>query len=212
MKLKSVSIRLDDIWKEKNPSDTGESMVEYVGNNGTIVGAVKNFGLWNNTKKFRHDYLSQFRRRPYSNPAIEAKWAGAFQVTKEEQDAALVRKDVFRSWFLSEIISDPGTVIVLPISESEPKYRDEYRGGPWVGVESGWHRNFISALSGCPELILPIGQIPYDSRVTKRSESLPVVGSFVGYPGSDNAIAKMIHALLVKQELPTKVLTGSTCF
>lgn len=89
---------------------------------------VKSFDLWNNTEQFRHDYHSQFGRRPYSNPAIEAKWAGASQVTKEEQDAALVRKDVFRSWFLSEIISDLGTVIVLPISESEPEYRDEYRG------------------------------------------------------------------------------------
>lgn len=37
LKIKSVSIRLDDIWKEKNPSDTGESMVEYVGKNvGTL--------------------------------------------------------------------------------------------------------------------------------------------------------------------------------
>lgn len=89
---------------------------------------VRNLDLWNNTQQFRDDYYSQFGREPYFNPAITSKLPGASQVTKEDQDAALVRKDVFKSWFLSKIISDPGTVIVLPISESEPEYRDEYRG------------------------------------------------------------------------------------
>ncbi len=89
---------------------------------------VKCFELWNNTQQFRDAYFSLFGREPYSNPAISSKMPGASKVTKKDQEAALARKDVFRSWFLSDIIPDPGTVIVLPISESEPEYHDEYRG------------------------------------------------------------------------------------
>jgi hypothetical protein len=87
---------------------------------------IKNFDLWHNTEKFRDEYKSKFGKEPYVNPPIALKWAEASQVSKDDQDAALARKEIFKSWFLKEIVSSPDAIIVLPLSDSEPEYRDKY--------------------------------------------------------------------------------------
>ncbi|KAH6671842.1 hypothetical protein B0J14DRAFT_655702 [Halenospora varia] len=92
--------------------------------------------------------------------------------------------------------------MVLPLSDSEPEYRDDYSDGPWSG-SGGFHRNFLSVLSRCPEVVVPIGQIPYDSRVSHRREVFPAVASFLGAPGSDHMLSHLVHDVLRTQNLPT---------
>ncbi|KAL6412673.1 amidase [Ilyonectria robusta] len=110
----------------------------------------------------------------------------AEESTADGQNAALQRKEMFKKWFLDSVLSveapnELTAITVAPISDEEPKYRDDYKQGPWMGG-NGFHRNFVSPLTGCPEVVVPIGQIPYQSRVTKRQEFLPIVVAILGPP------------------------------
>ncbi|KAH6985309.1 hypothetical protein EDB80DRAFT_733936 [Ilyonectria destructans] len=146
-----------------------------------------------------------------ANPSNEAE-----ESTADEQKAALERREVFKAWFLGSVLAagvseELTTIIVAPISDEGPKYRDEYKESPWMGG-NGFHRNFISSLTGCPEVVVPIGQIPYTSRVTKRQEFLPIVVATLGPHGTDIALTKFVVDVLRKSGMQTSVSTGTEAF
>jgi hypothetical protein len=90
------------------------------------MGNVKGFDLWKNTQDFREDYYKRFQKTPYVNPSIQVKWKAGSEVTKEARDEGLLRKSQFKSWFLDEFLSSPDVIVVLPLSDHEPEYRDDY--------------------------------------------------------------------------------------
>jgi hypothetical protein len=235
---KAINISLEDTWMKDNPTRHNKSIIEYIGSQHTMK-TLKVFDLWKNTEKFRADYKGTFGKEPYVNPMIRDSWSDAKNVTKDDEKHALDRKDVFRQWFLRSILRHKekkkitntigaNTITVVPISDPEPEYRDVYRKGPWKGG-SGFHRNFISVLTGCPEVVVPIGQIPYQSRVSKREEFLPVVIAILGapgkntfdiqgsqahspLPGTDAALIKFVADALRNARRPTFVMTGAEAF
>lgn len=206
---------LIDNWKQKSPLCDGKGLIEYIGKQQTMK-AIKAFDLWKNTQGFRDEYQKKFGKRPYVNPTIRLRWREAEESTANGQKAALQRKEIFKKWFLDSVLSAEAlneltTITVAPISDEEPKYRDDYKQGPWMGG-NGFHRNFLSPLTGCPEVVVPIGQIPYQSRVTKREEFLPIVVAILGPPGTDVALTKFVADLLHKSGMPTLVKTGAEAF
>ncbi|KPM45590.1 hypothetical protein AK830_g921 [Neonectria ditissima] len=215
IQIKSTRMNLNYDWQRVNSTGKNESIIEYIGKQQTMK-AIKAFDLRKNTKQFREDYQKAFGKEPYVNPTIRVRWAEADNSTAHEQKDALDRKRIFKDWFLDSILSvkapDELTAVTLvPISDAEPEYRDDYPEGPWMGG-SGFHQNFLSSLTGCPEVVIPIGQIPYQSRVTKRTEFLPVVVAMLGPPGTDVALTKFAADLLHKAGLPTSVKTGRVAF
>jgi hypothetical protein len=55
----------------------------------------------------------------------------AENVTEEDQRKALERKRVFQEWFLTSFLSANNshvldTIVVTPLSEADPEYRDDY--------------------------------------------------------------------------------------
>jgi hypothetical protein len=53
----------------------------------------------------------------------------AESVTAEAQQKALERKRVFQEWFLTSFLPTTGsldTIVVYPLSDQDPEYRDEY--------------------------------------------------------------------------------------
>ncbi|KID93927.1 hypothetical protein MAJ_10115, partial [Metarhizium majus ARSEF 297] len=47
----------------------------------------------------------------------------------------------------------------------------------------------------------------YESRVPKRVEQLPVVGTIIGGPGSDLLLVDLVKNALERADRPTRVLT-----
>ncbi|KAH6971662.1 amidase signature domain-containing protein [Ilyonectria sp. MPI-CAGE-AT-0026] len=179
--VQSTMISLIDNWKQKSPSCDGKAAQQQT------IKAIKAFDLWKNTQRFRDEYQQKFGKRPYVNPTIRLRWYHPpLESTADGQKAALKRKEIFKKWFLESVLSveapnELTTITVAPISDEEPKYRDVYKQGPWMGG-NGFHCNFLSPLTGCPEVVVPIDQIPYQSRVTKRQEFLPIVVAILGPP------------------------------
>ncbi|EEH06910.1 amidase [Histoplasma capsulatum G186AR] len=78
----------------------------------------------------------------------------------------------------------------------------------WTG--EGWFFYFISVYAGAPEVILPVGQTPYHSRVTKREEWLPVAIGLVGARGTDAAFTSFIKDTMKSANISQTVDVGRT--
>ncbi|KAI0517462.1 putative amidase [Xylaria bambusicola] len=72
--------------------------------------------------------------------------------------------------------------------------------------------NYIASIQGLPQLVAPIGSIPYESRVTKATEQLPVVGTIIGAAGSDAMLVDIVQKAFEKNNRPRSVLTGRFMF
>lgn len=74
--------------------------------------------------------------------------------------------------------SETETLVVLPIANAVPNYRDELSQSPrW---QSALDRLFLPPILGAPDITIPIGEVPYTSRITKGTEYLPFVIDIMG--------------------------------
>lgn len=69
---------------------------------------------------------------PFSNWVLTTTRREAEESTANGQKAALQRKEIFKKWFLDSVLSveafnELTTITVAPISDEEPKYRDDYK-------------------------------------------------------------------------------------
>lgn len=65
---------------------------------------------------------------------------------------------------------------------------------------------------GLPQLVIPIGQVSYDSRVSGRKEYLPVMGSIIGAKGSDLLLFNLARDALEKAGWGAMVDAGRFAF
>ena len=70
----------------------------------------------------------------------------------------------------------------------------------------------ISPFARAPEMIIPIGQTPFLSKVTKREEWLPVSIGDVGARGSDVSLPALLQDFMHAMQLPITVEVGETAF
>lgn len=66
-------------------------------------------------------------------------------------------------------------------------------------------------MSGSPEVVLPIGQVPYNSTISNHEEFLPVTIDVLAHRGCDNMLLDLTAAL-ADEGLLKEVKTGSTAF
>ncbi|OQV02458.1 hypothetical protein CLAIMM_07654 [Cladophialophora immunda] len=120
---------------------------------------------------------------------------------------------VYQNWFHAKIWQSETShpLILLPIENMTPRYRDEFPNfrRPPPGVNS----IFLSPVLGAPELLVPIDEIPYQSRVTRQEEKLPFVIGLMSLPGTDLLLLEEVHRILTKSEkYHAQVYTGTNMF
>ncbi|KAL8731036.1 MAG: hypothetical protein Q9166_003687 [cf. Caloplaca sp. 2 TL-2023] len=125
-------------------------------------------------------------------------------ITKEARDMAVEKLQVYRKWFCSKVMQTEkrNAIVVLPIENLTPRYRDEARSrfDP-IGVPM----LFLSPIIRGPEFTIPIGQVPFESRVSGRTEHLPVAVSLLAAPGRDIELISQIEACLHEAGRPTNL-------
>ena len=66
----------------------------------------------------------------------------------------------------------------------------------------------ISPYAHAPEMIVPIDQTPFISKVTQREEWLPVSLGVIGARGSDISLPALLQDFMHTMQLPTTVAVG----
>jgi hypothetical protein len=95
------------------------------------------------------------------------------------------RLEVYKDWLLETLFLRRGKegLIILPTSNVEPNYRDELSPSP--EEQSALDQLFVSPILKSPDAMVPIGEVRYQSRISNRTELLPVLVNVVGAPDTD---------------------------
>ena len=73
---------------------------------------------------FRELYWATYRRGPYLTPPVHAAWASCASITRSERDEAERRVHVFHEWFQAQFFAAERPLLVMPIENVRPRYRD----------------------------------------------------------------------------------------
>ena len=98
----------------------------------------------------------------------------------------------------------------MPIAEVAANYRDV--PPPPVKRSTGLDPLILSPILGAPDVVVPLGEYEYESRVSGRKEHLPIVIDIAGLSESDLLLTGVIASCFETFGRPTAVGTGSRIF
>ncbi|PGH34679.1 hypothetical protein GX50_02467 [[Emmonsia] crescens] len=171
------------------------------------------YDAYHNSDDFRERYWNKFHREPYTTHRNQKVWDVGKTMPKEERDKGLERIGIYGRWFKDTILTHEhsNALIVLPIESVCPRYRDEpptFKRPPQDGINT----LALGPAMKSPVLAVPIGEITYESKVTKNMEKLPFVVAVMAPPGTDLALMDSVKEVLESVGRPTALNTGKTMF
>ncbi|THH16650.1 hypothetical protein EUX98_g9268 [Antrodiella citrinella] len=115
-----------------------------------------------------------------------------------QKNEALVNKTIFMNWFAENFVqTDPDScsesIFLYPQSSGTTNYRNQY--GPAPTPPFGFSAGRIAVLAQTPDMVVPIGELAYNSTVTNTTEYLPVTLSFIAAKNCDLVLFDLFAAL-----------------
>ncbi|RMY39322.1 hypothetical protein D0866_02003 [Hortaea werneckii] len=138
-------------------------------------------------------------RSPYINPGPLVRWQWGIS-RNESYDSAVHNMTVFRGWWETQGYGRNDTetcskgIFVYPWSLGTPNYRDTYLDPP-TQPPLGFANWAIAGYAAGGELVVPVGEVPYQSRITHQTEYLPVSVSLLVAHGCDLVLANLVRDL-----------------
>ncbi|KAG8354225.1 hypothetical protein FVEN_g7650 [Fusarium venenatum] len=207
LQAESCDVSIEDIWNATKPVASSESFFETFKK--TFI-TLTYRGFWIDLASFRDEYRNKFHENPYVCKVLQALWDLGKSLSPEEIQQALDEIVLHNTWFFKNILNDQKTIIVAPRYALD--YRDEYLPSPKNRDYAGWDSNLHASLSGTPNIIVPVGQCPYKSHVTRNEEFFPVSVSVIGPKDHDIELINLIHSYNTENGLPESVLTRRKAF
>ncbi|KAI1325914.1 amidase signature domain-containing protein [Xylariaceae sp. FL0255] len=158
---------------------------------------------------------------PYLDPPVAENAAYGAKATEALFNEALTNKTMFKNWLDSHVLTPElssahcsSALLIHPIWSGTPSYRDNYptESPADAGESFVWNQYSISQLAGVPEVVLPVGEVEYTSRVTVTTKKLPVVVSINAAAGCDLMLYELVSRLAEEGIIPNEVKTGATLF
>ncbi|PVH71876.1 hypothetical protein DL98DRAFT_660375 [Cadophora sp. DSE1049] len=211
--LKTLPVTNQKKWSETAPGEhRGTPLPDYLRKTGRMI------TMWWGYHNFEEDrelHQKKFNKPPYVSPCQKWKWNDGASVTMEQRLAAEKEIEVFKAWISEHIIKDDSsTIMMIPSGSSKPYYRDEGYPNPTYSSKPGGSYNgiFFATILGLPHPVAPIGQLPYESKTTQRTEYLPVTAGLVGAANTDEMLIRVARGAVEKIGKPSEVQTGSLAF
>ncbi|POR39693.1 hypothetical protein TPAR_00117 [Tolypocladium paradoxum] len=153
-------------------------------------------------KPFFDDYAAKHDgRTPYINPGPLARWRWAQANAPEVvYNQGLRNISLFKNWWETEGYGrhDPEScsegVYIYPWSLGDTAYRDEYVSAP-TRPPLGFGDWSIPVMAGAPEVVVPIGEVPFNSTKSMHTEYLPVTMGIRMARGCDDVLARLVSDL-----------------
>ncbi|KAL6826443.1 amidase signature enzyme [Trichoderma camerunense] len=193
-----------DCWSKEGPKGWRKDSLQEFMKETTQAMA---YDSYNNSEDFRTKYKQQRNgAEPYTSKPNEDTWSIGKNTSRQTRDNAFARIDVYQKWFKDHFFTDGrkktiSAIIVLPLDIGGPRYRDDCINALALGP-----------VMGAPVLTVPIGQIPYHSRVSKRTEQSPFAVALMGSPGTDIKLIDNAIFAMGCLNMPTKVKTGKRMY
>ncbi|KAH8816954.1 putative Glutamyl-tRNA amidotransferase subunit A [Xylogone sp. PMI_703] len=198
--VNATAVTLDPIWNANPPAEAGSQSI------GTYLNLVYPTLISQQQYElvalpFYADYAAAHGgARPFIDPSPLIRWGyGQTNLPANATESALAAKAVFTDWFAENVVvPDPDTCsdsFFLYVGTSgSPNYRNTYRSAP--GVPTGFSTSRISNFAGIPDMVVPIGQAPYNSTISLQTEYLPVAIDFMVAKGCDGMVFDLVKKLV----------------
>ncbi|UKZ72899.1 hypothetical protein TrVFT333_000536 [Trichoderma virens FT-333] len=182
-----TALNLDEEWQKVDPQRSGLSIYNDLK---TTTAHLHLTGFHDAIEPFRKTYRDTYHKDPYLDRVNTEKLKLARLITAEDREKMVRQKTLFADFAYKQILqcgssdqSDSlGGIMVWPFNPQEPQYRDSYPPlTPHVNWR--WDVDYTAPLAGLPQVIVPIGQFRYESRITGEPDFLPITASIVGPPG-----------------------------
>lgn len=140
--------------------------------------------------------------KPFVDPPVRKQWDYGATLSDEDSIEYLERKAAFQRFISDHFMArdDPescsNALTVFPLTDGTPSYKSDYHlSGP---IFNGFNKYSISQLGQVPEVVIPIGEVPFVSKITQTTKYLPVSISIQAAAGCDFVLYDLITALADK--------------
>ncbi|KAI6841188.1 amidase signature enzyme [Hortaea werneckii] len=185
-------------WGSTHPSDSPSNITEMLHDTYGVLTSVDQYNLLG--RPLFADYeAAHHGRSPYINPGPLVRWQWGIP-RNESYDFAVHNMTVFRSWWETQGYGRNDTetcskgIFVYPWSLGTPNYRDTYLDPP-TQPPLGFSNWAIAGYAAGGEIVVPVGEVPYQSRITHQTEYLPVSVSLLVAHGCDLVLANLVRDL-----------------
>ncbi|KAK4178917.1 amidase signature domain-containing protein [Triangularia setosa] len=229
-----VAINLANIWLKDNPHGNGSSLAEdledvrtwhlYCKDLGTKLTSAYTSDIHDaSMERFRRDFEQEYGHQPYVHPVIQDCWKRGESLTSAEVEKARHHKRMYSEWLREKILGGGGfnVMMVYPVGDFTPFYRDVYRPDPKDRATTyNWfeREDHQSSLAGVPSVVIPVAnkvaQVEQPSKITGKSQNLPVAISLMSGRGTDVDLTNLILEMtkLDKGGFAGKVKVGKEAF
>ncbi|KAL8695523.1 MAG: hypothetical protein Q9224_003393, partial [Gallowayella concinna] len=128
-------------------------------------------------------------RKPYIDPSPLIRWTFGDTFPPSTLQEAQTNKTIFMDWFNTQILKphnqtcSESLLLYTSTANASSSYRDLYKGPPSVPV--GFSTGRISVFAEVPDVVVPVGEAGYESKVTGHREVLPVTVDLMAAKGCD---------------------------
>ncbi|KAK8062355.1 amidase signature enzyme [Apiospora hydei] len=203
-----VLLSIGDLWDETKPEADNKGFYETFSN--TFIDITYS-EYWTYLSNFRKEYKERYNSDPYVCKVTKYLWDKGRMISDVRKQELLAEVAMHNKWFLEHVLNDNSSIIVVP--RYSLAYRDEYLPYPpedriFEGFDSNLHASFC----GLPNIIVPVGQCAYMSKISGNQEYFPVSLSIIAPRGMDIGLLSLVDDYLKENQRPTSVLTGPTAF
>ncbi|OAL37318.1 hypothetical protein AYO20_03494 [Fonsecaea nubica] len=192
-----VSFDIDELWRATPPVGQPRSLDQAVGHiysaittASAVVGGINQF--------FDEYRANNNGHSPKVSDLVNRRVEYGRNVSAETITGALEAMQAFKLWvettFFGSYDQDAITLLVFPQSCGLPDYRDDIPDRTRLFNDNFSIYSF-GYLVGCPDYTIPVAEIPYVTKITSKTEFLPVSISLVGPPGSDLELFNVVQQL-----------------
>ncbi|KAK8018782.1 amidase signature enzyme [Apiospora marii] len=200
-------ISIAETWRMSPPEGIKDELSDYLRD---VIVNTYYHDFYHSTEEFRDEFYQEFNRCPYVIPFVRERWHAGDSVRREEYESGLDKLNIYRNWLLQRFFQQKQTLMALPISNVEPNYRDIASKSPAILEDTD--QLYLPPILGSPDIVLPIGEVEYLSRITKRYEHLPVAINLVAAPGEDFWLLNAARQTLKMSGRREEICTGPRIF
>lgn len=211
---KRIAFNIYDVWAATPPKGQPRSLDEATGR---IYGDITTSSACaTGVDKFIADYAAANNgEKPPMSDIVKQRLDYGRTLPNDDIAAALEATEAFRRWmevtFFTSFDADTTTIMMFPQSCGQPEYRDKKPAENSSLFCEAFSVYAFGFLCGCPDYTIPVGEVSYQSRITDRTEYLPVSLSFLSKPGTDLELFNVVNQLHEKGII-SDVMSGSRMY
>lgn len=205
-----IPLSIRSSWHQSHPPETSDDVEQYLHD---VIRRTFYHQFFHSTESFRQAYAERHDgQQPYVIPFVRRRWTLGASVSDAMHEEATRRLLVYRNWLHDQFFGDENfeTFVILPVAEVKPVYRDEKVESP--ETQSACDQLFLPPILESSDVVVPIGETQYHSKISNRTEYLPVVANLVAAPGRDNELLEAVDTVLERSGRSKVVSTGSRIF